>query len=300
MSKKVKAPPPRNYKQEMLDAMSAQEAIQPRLLELERQYLPQYQKLQQETMDRQMGYQMDSYEKALPRSQQIAGMAQQGAMSAYRQGMGADTMGLYDSMLASAQSDLSAGRGLTPEMEKLAQQSARQAMAARGLSGNQAVGQEVLNAYQLGEGRENRSRQFAGAMYGAGQGNLQYALGNYSPYAPQTMYGGAAQMSQGLGAQIFQPESQYNAGLITANRKEEMDARIATAQNKASFASGLMGMAGAVGGAFLGNPGLFAGATGASAGAAMGAGATGAVTSSSFLGQYGQGFTNGTGVGVFR
>ena len=246
MSKKVKAPPPRNYKQEMLDAMSAQEAIQPRLLELERQYLPQYQKLQQETMDRQMGYQMDSYEKALPRSQQIAGMAQQGAMSAYRQGMGADTMGLYDSMLASAQSDLSAGRGLTPEMEKLAQQSARQAMAARGLSGNQAVGQEVLNAYQLGEGRENRSRQFAGAMYGAGQGNLQYALGNYSPYAPQTMYGGAAQMSQGLGAQIFQPESQYNAGLISANRKEAMDAQIANAQSRSALTSGLLGAGGAI------------------------------------------------------
>jgi hypothetical protein len=186
-------------------------------------------------------------------------------------------------------------------MEKLAQQSARQAMAARGLSGNQAIGQEVLNAYQLGEGRENRSRQFAGLMYGAGQGNLQNALGNYSPYAPQTMYGGAAQMSQGLGAQLFNPESQYNAGLITANRKEAMDVQIANQQAQNSFTSGLMGMAGAVGGAFLGNPGLFAGSTaGAGAGAAMGAGATGAVTSSSFLGKYGQGFTNGTGVGVYR
>ena len=275
MSKKVKAPPPRDYKQEMLDSMAGQEAIQPRLLELERQYQPLYQKLQQEMMDRQMGYQMDSYEKALPRSQQIAGMAQQGAMSAYRQGMGAGTMGLYDSMLASAQSDLSAGRGLTPEMEKYAQQSARQAMAARGLSGNQAVAQEVLNNYQLGEGRENRARQFAGGMYGAGQGNLQYALGNYSPYAPQTMYGGAAQMSQGLGAQIFNPESQYNASIITANRKEEMDARIATAQNKASFANGLMGAVGAIGGAMMGNPALFAGA-GAGAGAGLGSLTSGA------------------------
>ena len=108
-------------------------------------------------------------------------------------------------------------------------------------------------------------------MYGAGQGNLQYALGNYSPYAPQTMYGSAAQMSQGLGAQIFNPESQYNANIITANRKEEMDARIATAQNKASFANGLMSAVGAVGGAMMGNPALFAGA-GAGAGAGLGLG----------------------------
>lgn len=252
-SKKIVAPKPRDYKQEMLDSMAGQEAIQPRLLELERQYQPQYQRLQQEMMDRQMGYQMDSYEKALPRSQQIAGMAQQGAMSAYRQGMGG-AMGLYDTMLASAQSDLSAGRGLTPEMEKYGQQSARQAMAARGLSGNQAVGQEVLNSYQLGGQREDRSRQYAGLMYGMGQGNLQNALGAYNPYAPQTMYGGAAQMSQGLGAQIFQPESQYNAQLLTANRKEAMDAQIATAQSRSALTSGLLGAVGAAAGGFMGGP----------------------------------------------
>jgi hypothetical protein len=270
-SKKIAAPKPRDYKQEMLDSMAGQEAIQPRLLELERQYQPLYQKLQQEMMDRQMGYQMDSYEKALPRSQQIAGMAQQGAMSAYRQGMGADTMGLYDTMLASAQTDLSAGRGLTPEMEKYAQQSARQAMAARGLSGNQAVAQEVLNNYQLGEGRENRSRQFAGMMYGAGQGNLQNALGTYSPYAPQTMYGGAASMTQGLGAQIFNPESQYNAGLITANRKEEMDVKIANQQASNSRMNAIIGGVGSIAGAAMGNPALFAGSLGGGGGMNLGA-----------------------------
>ena len=36
-SKKISAPPPRDYKQEMLDAMAGQEAIQPRLLALEAQ-----------------------------------------------------------------------------------------------------------------------------------------------------------------------------------------------------------------------------------------------------------------------
>ena len=256
-SKKIKAPAPRDYKQEMLDSMAGQEAIQPRLLELERQYQPLYQKLQQEMMDRQMSYQMDSYQKILPQSKKIAGMAQEGALSAYRQGMGSGTMSLYDTMLASAQTDLEAGRGLTPEMQKLAQQSAREAMAARGLSGNQAVGQEVLNAYQLGEGRENRARQFAGGMYGAGQGNLQYALGNYNPYSPQTMYGGASQMTEALGAKIFNPESQYNSALIGSNRKEAMDVMIANQQASNASRNAIMGAVGSIAGAAIGNPALF-------------------------------------------
>jgi hypothetical protein len=295
-SKKIAAPAPRDYKQEMLDSMAGQEAIQPRLLELERQYQPLYQKLQQEMMDRQMGYQMDSYEKALPRSQQIAGMAQQGAMSAYRQGMGADTMGLYDTMLASAQSDLSAGRELTPEMQKYSQQAARQAMAARGLSGNQAVAQEVLNSYQLGGQREDRSRQFAGMMYGAGQGNLTNALGNYSPYAPQTMYGSAYGMTQGLGAQIFNPESQYNANLITANRKEAMDVKIANQQASNALTNSIIGGVGAIGGAMMGNPALFGGAT-------AGASSLGSLTSGAGFGsslstsQMAGGFNNTLGGG---
>lgn len=262
-SKKVKAPPPRSYQQEMMDAMSAQEAIQPRLLALEQQYQPMYQKLQQEMMDRQLGYQMDSYQKAIPRSAELSsqyasamtpvfGQIGEQSMQAYRQGLGAGTMGLYDQMVKSANSDLLAGRSLTPEMEKLAQQSSRQAMAARGLTGNQAIAQEVLNSYQMSDARENRARQFAGSVYGMGQQNLGQAMSMYgnammtqaNAYSPANMYGNAYNMSQGLGAQIFQPESQYNAQLISANRKEQMDAQIANAQNSAGIMGGLIGAAG--------------------------------------------------------
>jgi hypothetical protein len=54
-SKKIKAPAPRDYRQEMMDAMSAQEAIQPRLLALEQQYTPLYQQLQQQGIASGMG-----------------------------------------------------------------------------------------------------------------------------------------------------------------------------------------------------------------------------------------------------
>lgn len=284
-AKKISAPAPRDYKQEMLDAMAGQEAIQPRLLQLERQYQPEYQKLQQEMMDRQMSYQLDSYGKAIPRSAELSGQFAQAmqpvygqiglaAQDAYRTGLGASTMGLYDKLNASANADLQSGRQLDPKQQQAAEQTARMAMAARGLSGNQAVAQEVMNTYQMQNAREDRARQFAGQVYGIGQGNFQNAMATYgnsmlnqaNAYSPANLYNSAYNMSQGLGAQIFNPESQYNANLVTANRKEAMDVKIANAQSKSALTSGLLGAAGAIGGAFLGNPALFGATTGASAG----------------------------------
>ena len=285
-TKKISAPAPRDYKQELLDAMAGQEAIQPRLLELERQYQPQYQKLQQEMMDKQLQFQGESYGKFIPQAADLSsqyatamspvyGQIGEQSMQAYRQGVGADTMGLYDTMLSSAQSDLSAGRGLTPEMQKQAEQSARQAMAARGLSGNQAVAQEVLNSYQLGGQREDRARQYAQGTYGLGVQNFQQAMATYgsqmltqaNAYSPANMYGTSYNMSQGLGAQIFQPESQYNSALIGANRQEAMSVKMANQQASNAFTNGLLGMGGAVvGGMATGGTGFFAKAAAPAAG----------------------------------
>jgi hypothetical protein len=105
-------------------------------------------------------------------------------------------------------------------------------------------------------------------------------LGAAQNFSPAAMYGTTANMQQGLGAQIFQPESQYNAQLITANRKEAMDAQIANAQASNARMNGLMSMAGTIGGAFLGNPALgsllggAAGKTGSAVSAASGLGAS--------------------------
>jgi hypothetical protein len=158
-------------------------------------------------------------------------------------------MGLYDSLLSDASSDLSAGRGLTPEMSKQAQQAAREAMAARGLSGNQAIAAEVLLNYGMGQDRQDRARQFAANVYGFGQGNFQNAMATYGQqflgqsqaYSPAMLYNSAYGMSQGLGSKIFQPESQYNANLVTANQSNEMQARMATASNKAALTGSIIG-----------------------------------------------------------
>lgn len=270
---KVKAPPPRDYKQEMLDAMSAQEAIQPRLLALEEQYTPLYQQLQEKgiggginTMGRLFGQAQGIsgglQSQFLGMQAPIYGQVGKASMEAYQQSLDPQTRGIYASMMQSAQNDLNAGRGLTPEMEKFAQQSARQAMAARGLSGNQAIGQEVLNNYQLGQMREDRARQFGAGMYAAGLAQTQSANAMYgmplmqqmAAFSPAGLVQGGSGLYSGMGAQIFQPESQYNAQLITANRKEAMDAQIANAQSKSALTGGILKAVGTIGGAMLGGP----------------------------------------------
>jgi hypothetical protein len=287
--KKVKAPTPRDYKQEMMDTLSAQEAIQPRLLALERQYAPEWQKLQNENQVRGMQLMQDAYGKAIPRSaelsQQYAEAMQPAfasigtsARNAYNATLDPSVSGLMGALGTQATADLARGTALSPEEQQIANQSARMAMAARGLSGNQAVAQEVLNNYNLGQARQNAARQFAGSVYGMGQQAAQQSMAMYGNpllgaaqnFSPAAMYGTTANMQQGLGAQIFQPESQYNAQLITANRKEAMDAQIANAQSKSALTGGLMKAVGTIGGAMIGGP----------MGAAMGASLFGGDTKS--------------------
>ena len=265
-SKKVVAPAPRDYAAEMRGALKAQIQMQPELLAAERQYQPLYQQLQQQMMDRQTAYQLDSYGKIMPKSAELTsqfadtmspiyGRMGEQARGAYEQGLGADTMGLYSTMQRQVQEGLNAGYGLTPDMERQAQQSARAAMTARGLTGSgQGVAQEVLNSYNLGQNRYQTALANANSAYGLGANQFGNAMTLYGSqmlnqtanYNPANIYANAYGMSQGLGAKIFQPESQYNASLITANRKEAMDAQIANAQSQSALTSGIMGLGGAL------------------------------------------------------
>jgi hypothetical protein len=271
-AKKIKAPTPRDYKQEMMDSMNAQAAVQPRLLELERQYAPQWQQLQSENQIRGMQLMQDAYSQSIPRSaelsQQYAEAMQPAfagigtsARNAYNATLDPSVSGLMGALGTQATADLARGTALSPEEQQIANQSARMAMAARGLSGNQAVAQEVLNNYNLGRARQDQARQFAGSVYGMGQGAAQQAMGMYGntmlnaaqAYSPAAMYGATAQMNQGLGAQLFQPESQYNASLITANRKEAMDVAIANQQASNAMRMGVINAVGNVVSAGMGS-----------------------------------------------
>lgn len=277
--KAAKAPPPRNYLQEMQTALKAQAAIQPELLRLERQYTPEYQALQQQTLMGQMGSLGSLYGDAGQLSQglqtQYAGMQMpiysavgQMAREGYQSGLGAETMGLYNTMQRQAQEGLDASYGLTPDMQRQAQQSARAAMSARGLAGgNQGIAQEVLNSYALGQQRYQQALQNAQSAYGLGTNQFAGGMSAYgtplmaqlNQVSPTALLGTAGQMSGALGTQIFQPESQYSAGVYGSNQANEAQTNMANAQARAGWSSGMMGMVGSLGGALLSNPNLFGG-----------------------------------------
>ena len=136
MGSTVKAPPPRNYLTEMQDALKAQAGIQGQLLDLERQWTPEYQKLQElgigggltslgNLYGQAQGISSGIQRQFLGAQAPLYGEVGKASLEAYQQSLDPQTRGLYASMMQSAQTDLNAGRNLTPEMERLAQQSAR-------------------------------------------------------------------------------------------------------------------------------------------------------------------------------
>lgn len=281
-AKKIKAPQ-RSYLGEMQSALTAQEGIQSQLLGLEGEYTPQYQALQEAGFtggiqslgnlyrnagEVSAGLQTDYLGMQAP----IYGQLGEAARGAYQQSLDPATRGLYNSMMQSAQEDITAGRNLTPQQQQAAQQSARQAMAARGLTGNQAVAQEVMNTYQMQNAREDRARQFAGNMYNTGAQQTANAMSMYgnpmmqqmSSASPSALASGGGNLYAGLGAKLFQPESQYNAAIEGFNAQALMSARMANQQASNGLTSSLIGAAGTIGGAMMGNPALFGASTASS------------------------------------
>lgn len=270
-AKKISAPPARSYLGEMQSAIEAQQAIQDRLLSLEGQYTPLYQQLQAQNLANQLQNVGNLYAGAIPFSEQIQAQAleSQGriygglgaqALSNYRAGMDTSTLGLYDLMQQQARTGLEAGYGLTPEMERQAQQSARAAMTARGLAmGNQGVAQEVLNSYALGKDRYQTALANAQQAYGLGVNQTTNAYNMYGQPLMNQLSGLSASnilntstgLYDKLGTKIFQPESQYNAGIIGANQSNQMQTQLANAQIASAQQSAQMGLTGQIFGAGL-------------------------------------------------
>jgi hypothetical protein len=275
----VKAPPPRSYLGEMQDALNSQSAIQGQLLNLEAQYTPQWQQQQQNTLMGQMGTLNALYGQAGQYSQGLQsaylgmqaplyGQVGEAARNAYQKTLDPTASGLYSTLASQAEQGLANGRNLSDQELRMAQGNARAAMASRGMQfGNQAIAAEVLGSYNLANAREDRARQFATNMYGIGQQNATQAMSMYgqplmnqmNTVSPTALLGSAGQMSQGLGAKLFTPESQYMAGVYGANQSNATQAQLANAQAQAGWGSGLMSMAGNLGSAYLKNPNLFGG-----------------------------------------
>jgi hypothetical protein len=256
----IQAPPPRSYAGEMNSALDAQAGIQDRLLGLEGQYTPRYQELQRNTLMGQMGTLNSLYGASNQYAGQLGNQymntmtplyqrAGQSAMGAYGSMLGSQAMNIYNMMGQQAQAGLDAGYGLNEQQQRMAEQSARAAMGARGMQfGNQAIAQEVLNSYNLSNSRYqqnlgnaqnylNTSAKAAGDaynMYG------QPMMNQLNAYSPSGMLGTSATFAGALGANIFNPESQYNADVMGANQSNEMNTRMANLTADSAFSSGLM------------------------------------------------------------
>ena len=269
-STKVTPPPPRDYYKESMDTMRAQVDMAPMMLQAERKLVPQWQQLQLEQMRGQANNLQTFYGEVMDPFSRLAGeyatkmganaMAPlgQATRTAYESSMGGG-QNLQNTMRGQAMEGLAAGRGLTAEMQQYGQQSARAAMTARGLSGgNLGVAQEVLNSYQLGNNREDRSRMFANQVLGndmniAGQAYNQYGApmmqGMMQGFSPTGIAGNAMGMNQSLGPQFINPQDQMAQNIYANNWNGELQARTATASNNASMISGALSAVGQVAGA---------------------------------------------------
>ena len=154
-----------------------------------------------------------------------------------------------------AMEDLQAGQNLTPAEQRFAQQSSRAAFSARGIGmGSQAIQDEVLKQYQLGNERQAQRRQFAGNVVGMNQQTggdpFMAILGRPGQafQAGQGFGGQAGAVSQGSGPSMFNPESSYAGNLYNQRYQAEMAAKAGAAANKASMIGsgvGAIGMAAA-------------------------------------------------------
>lgn len=142
--------------------------------------------------------------------QGVQGPSQYSGLGRINQGLVQQYMGAmpgaqqYAQQMADvAQSELAAGRGLTPEEERLAQQSARAAYAARGTAlGPQAIGAEILNRADVA----NQRYQQRLANAAAAQGQIQSM---YAPALQQALARQQGMAEYGLSAQnqLFQQQA---------------------------------------------------------------------------------------------
>ena len=268
-SKKTKAPAAPTYEQIMARNLTSQQNIQGDLINLEGQYRPYYQGLQESTLNSQLygGIGNQGYLSML----EEANAAQQGLQE--RSGAGyLSTLGnlsnlarytainptmalMQDEINRQAIEGLYEGTNLGYDETRQANQAANAQMAMRGLTGRQGVAAGVLSNYALGQQRQDRNRQFANTAL-ANESKLQEAsLGLANTAMTSSGLGGRfmAEANAMLGQyqpQIFNPES--NAGIQAQGMKYQEGMSLAALrmqqQNQLLSTMGQVGVIGLQGG----------------------------------------------------
>lgn len=246
----VEAPAPRNYAQETADTLRAQIELAPQKYAAEAQFAPQYQALQlgllqkatpellklyKEQIAPTMG-EVEAAARSRSRAGDIADIQALGPQArAAIKAAAPEQAALADTLTQQAQSALSAGSRLTPEQQRMVEQQTRAGLAARGLAqGPSGALQEAVRSQMAGAGLQQQRQQQAMGALQAGQGVygdvFQQVLGRPS----QAFAGSQGFLGQAQGfnpGQLFNPESQYAANIMSGNQQAQLAARTASAAN---------------------------------------------------------------------
>ena len=169
-----------------------------------------------------------------------------------------------------AEAELALGRQLSPEQTREATQSARAAMAARGLAtGNAAVGAEILNRDAYGTARQDQRRAFASGVNQMDLARRQRRIGLAGAYGDldpfrqgmgpafglgmQTLSTTAGQASDVFGGALNQAGNveSFNRNMLMSDRLSARNnnaaLQAASIQGSAAQSAGMMNMIGGLG-----------------------------------------------------
>jgi hypothetical protein len=270
----VEAPPPRDYGQETADTLESQIRLAPDLYASEERFRPQYANLERRIQLEQLGIDpeiglLEAFEDYIAPSlirQERAGV--EGDIAMLRQlgpelvaaQRAADPLAesLRQSVMTEALEDMQAGGGMTAEETRDLDEQTLAMAAQRGLVGQNVSDYARMKAKVLGDrGVKAQRMQNAAAAHGMDSSDALLGL------TGQRMGTGANVAQQfgtaGYGLEsspaIFNPESAYAGALSTQNWQGQMDARTASAANRAAMTGALLGAGASIAGAGLGKGG---------------------------------------------
>jgi hypothetical protein len=265
MGKKPKAVqvPQANYQQDIGQMLSAYQKSMPGILSFEQQYRPQFQDLNLQDVSRfglgLLGMnpeftQQTAQQLGAAREAELGQMTgQAGLTRGLMAGLSPEQASAVQQAQQESQRAYAAAQGVTPEQQRMYQQTAREgAQAAGRIGGNAAIASEIMGredtmarkraeAAQAGQQAFNLAGQFytAPGLQLLGSQPLSYQTGN------QMMGLGLDAIGAGR-PQLFDVGSALNLG--AANRQNQLSAAQANAQAKATQRAAMFNAIGEIGG----------------------------------------------------
>ena len=260
------------YSQDIGKFVQAYGKSLPKVLQFERQFRPQFQGLNLKDISgflggvagqqglfglSRMASQEAGQQLGTAREAELGQMTGQAGLTRGLMGaLSPEQAAVVSGFAQEAQRAQAAAQGVTPEQQRMYQQTAREAAQASGRIGsNAAIAQEIMGREQMMAQKRAEAAQAGQQAYAAAQGFYTQpglALLSQQPLSYQT---GQDLLGLGLGGMkqgtpgLIQPDVGLNLG--AAERQNMLQAQAANAQARASYSSGIMGMAGQVGGAAI-------------------------------------------------